>query len=1287
MLFPFSLEGAAQTWLDKEPPNSITTWNDLVSKFVNHFFPPSKTTNLRNAIMIFQQRFGETFAEVWDQFKDLLNKCLHHGFSPLHQIDTFYNSLSQADQDSLNSAAGVQTSRNKPQVESASGSSAQDAHSSSLTKQVETLLALHRPVDSVQNGVNSVQNGCETCGGPHPYFECQATGGYTQDVYATSGTYNQGGNSYQPQGNRNLLSYRSNNYLGPPGFNQGNNQNQNNQGNYQGANQGNYQNYQNRNQNQNQNHNQNQYNQGSQNQGFNQNRGPNYNQGNNYYQNQGYNHNQPQSNVPSFEEMMNQHMKITEARMQQMQEYNNLKLQQLKNHNTNMENKMEQMQKVLMERPQGGLSSNPVPNPREDRKAITTRSGATLAGPSVPPPLSSSKEVDREPETITDQVLTESTTSDPPLVVQPFPASTKLPYAHVSSLVIPEPNPHQPSIPYPSRLNKEKLQGKADIQIHSFLQMFKKIHFNISFAEALAHMPKFTKMVKDLLTNKEKLLEMANTPLNENCSAVILKKLPEKLGDTGRFLIPCDFYGLESCMALADLGASINLMPLSVWKTLSLPDLSTTRMTLELATQTVAYPAGIAEDVFVQVGKFTFPADFVVVDYEVDPRVPLILGRPFLRTAHALVDVHGEKLTLRVGDEELVFNVESTSKYPRKHGDESIHKIDILDITYDSIPSGIDNGIYDSEGDILFLEELLNEDPTPNIPPIPHPVCLINETEKIKSSIDVPPDLELKDLPPHLEYVYLEGTSKLLVIIVKDLKREEKEQLLKVLKSHKRAIAWKISDIRGIDPNFCTHKILMEDDFKPAVQHQRRVNPKIHEVIKAEVIKLLDARLIYPISDSPWDKTTFTCTYGTFAYRQMPFGLCNAPGMFQRCMVAIFHNMIEKTMEVFMDDFSVFGDSFSSCLSHLDNMLKRCEDTNLVLNWEKCHFMVKEGIVLGHKISKSIIEVDRAKVDVISKLPPPTMVKGIRSFLGHAGFYRRFIKDFSKIAQPMTHLLEKDTLFFFSSECQSSFEILKKKLTEDPILVSPDWDLRFELMCDASDYVVGAVLGKRKDKYFRPIHYASKTLLDAQINYTVTEKELLAVILLLQEFTIEIRDKKEAENLAADHLSRLENPYQGDRVGIEINDNFPYESLNMISLNPDNEPSWFSDIANYLVGNVLVKGMSSQHKKKFFKDIQHYFWDDPYLFWICADQIIQRCVDGQEAMDILQAFHNGPTGGHQGPNYTAKKVFDSGFFWPTIYRDAHDFVTHCDSCQRQGKISQRDEMHQNPVQICEIFDV
>nr|GEW78446.1 reverse transcriptase domain-containing protein [Tanacetum cinerariifolium] len=214
------------------------------------------------------------------------------------------------------------------------------------------------------------------------------------------------------------------------------------------------------------------------------------------------------------------------------------------------------------------------------------------------------------------------------------------------------------------------------------------------------------------------------------------------------------------------------------------------------------------------------------------------------------------------------------------------------------------------------------------------------------------------------------------------------------------------------------------------------------------------------------EKTTFTCPYGTFAYKRMSFGLCNAPGTFQRCMMAIFHDMIERTMEVFMDDFSVFGNSFSQCLTNLENMLKRCEDTKLALNWEKCHFMVIEGIVLGHKISKKGIEVDKAKIKVISKLPHPTTVKRIRSFLGHAGFYRRFIKDFSKISRSMTHLLEKNSPFIFSNECIQAFRTLKDKLTEAPILIAPNWDQPFELMCDASDFAVGAVLGQRIEKHF-----------------------------------------------------------------------------------------------------------------------------------------------------------------------------------------------------------------------------
>ncbi|GKD68493.1 reverse transcriptase domain-containing protein [Tanacetum coccineum] len=318
-----------------------------------------------------------------------------------------------------------------------------------------------------------------------------------------------------------------------------------------------------------------------------------------------------------------------------------------------------------------------------------------------------------------------------------------------------------------------------------------------------------------------------------------------------------------------------------------------------------------------------------------------------------------------------------------------------------------------------------------------------------------------------------------------------------------------------------------------------------------------------PIDPQDQEKTTFTCPYGTFAYRRMPFGLCNAPGTFQRCIMAIFHDMIEKTMEAFMDDFMVFGDSFDSCLSNLEKILKRCEDTNLVLNWEKCHFMCREGIVLGHKISKSGIEVDRAKVDVFAKLPHLTTVKGVRSFLGLAGFYRRFIKDFSKIARPMTHLLEKETPFVFFKDCIDAFHIFKKKLTEAPILVVPDWNLPFELMCDASDFAIGT------------------------------------------------------KNLAANHLSRLDNPHKDVLENKDINENFPLETLGVIS---SGSTPWFADYVNFHAMNFIIKGMSSQQKKKFFKDVKHYFWDMAKKLLISSKLVMKDPPGAIMGIDFMGPF-------------------------------------------------------------------
>ncbi|GJT08202.1 reverse transcriptase domain-containing protein [Tanacetum coccineum] len=321
-----------------------------------------------------------------------------------------------------------------------------------------------------------------------------------------------------------------------------------------------------------------------------------------------------------------------------------------------------------------------------------------------------------------------------------------------------------------------------------------------------------------------------------------------------------------------------------------------------------------------------------------------------------------------------------------------------------------------------------------------------------------------------------------------------------------------------------------------------------------------------PIAPEDQEKTTFTCPYGTFAYRRMPFGLCNAPATFQRCLTAIFHDMVEDFMEVFMDDFSVFGNSFDCCLANLDRKLARCEETNLVLNWGKCHFMVKEGIVLGHKIFGAGIKVDRAKIDMIAKLPYPTNVKGVRSFLGHAGFYRRFIKDFSRISKPMTQLLMKDAKFNFSDDCKKAFNILKEKLTTTPIIISPDWNEPFELMCDASDFAVGALLGQRIDGKFKPIYYAIKTLNNAQEHYTTTEKELLEVVFSFDKFrqylvlskTVVYTEHSALKYLFSKEdvkprLIRLENPDLGTFAEEEIIDEFPDEHLMILKAELNND--------------------------------------------------------------------------------------------------------------------------------------
>nr|GEV09518.1 hypothetical protein [Tanacetum cinerariifolium] len=410
----------------------------------------------------------------------------------------------------------------------------------------------------------------------------------------------------------------------------------------------------------------------------------------------------------------------------------------------------------------GTLPSNTIPNPNGEMKAVTTRSGLAYEGLSIPTNSSFEKVVEQETEETTDK-------------------------------------------------EKPNCQGNTN-QMEMFFQIFHDLYFDISFADALLLMPKFASTIKSLLTNKDKLFELAKVPLNENCSAMLLKKLPEKLGDPDKFLIPCDFPGMDVCHALADLGASINLMPLSIWKKLSLPELTPTRMTLELADRSITRPKGVDEDVFVKVGNFHFLTDFVVVDFKADPRVPLILGRSFLRTCCALIDVYEEEITLWVNDESITFNLNQTMRYSSTYDDNSVNRIDVIDIACEEYAQDVLDFKYKSksgnptlvsnlslsketksefckepivksssptltplekEGDILYLEKLLNDDPS-QLPSMDFKQ--VDET-KAKSSIEEPPELELKELPSHLEYAFLDETDKLPVIIAKDLKDDEKSSL------------------------------------------------------------------------------------------------------------------------------------------------------------------------------------------------------------------------------------------------------------------------------------------------------------------------------------------------------------------------------------------------------------------------------------------------------------------------------------------------------------------------------
>nr|GEV10208.1 reverse transcriptase domain-containing protein [Tanacetum cinerariifolium] len=1121
-LFPHSLTHHATAW------NSINTFEQMAKMFLGKYFPPSMMTKLRKEITNFRQRPDESLFEAWGHYKLLIDRCPNHNMLPATQIDTFYNGLTLRHRDTINATAGGtfmkrgleecydlvenMTTHHNDWDTSAQRTIVGNTQKLYVAGAYQVLKAEMAEINKnlikvfqIKQQVKAVTHSFETYGGPHSYNDCPVTVGQTQNVYPAR-AYNQGGptipttssppkvvereiemtkDTVPPTNNgrtkdvqppvvqveiqipnsepvvspvvapveapvsapkpnlKPLIPYPSR-LLDQKLCDKANDQKEKL---FQ------------------------------------------------IFQDLNFHISFADALIlmpklgPTIRSLLINKEKLFELPRTPLNEHCSMVLlkklsrkagrprqishpvrdlidvykreltlrvgnksitfnlnQTLRysaNYDAELINQIDM--NTTSSLGSGTLPGNTITNPKEDLKGITTHNGTAYQGPMIPTTSSSLPQVvERETKVTKDSVppTNNGSTKDvqPPVVQIETPILNSEPvFAPIIELVValvsaPKPN-QKPSILYPSRLHDQKLRDKSNDQKENFFQIFQDLNFNISFVDALILMPNPT------------------------------QKVARKLGDPGKFLIPCDFLGMDECLTLADLDASINLMPLSVWNKLSLHELSPMCMTLELADRWISRPVGVAEDVFVKVGTFHFLADFVVVDFDVD---------------------------LREYSQEV---------------------LDFFDLIMSGNPT-------------LYYDPIVSTSSPTLTPFVELKIC---EDKNEKSSIDEPPEVELKDLPPHLEYAFLEGGDKLPVIIAKDFSDEEKIALI---------------------------TILIDGDFEPAVQHQRRVNPKIHDVIKKEDLKLLDAGLIYPISNSPlvspvhclqkkggftvveneeneliltrlvmgWrvcidynqEKTTFTFPYGTFAYRHMPFGLCNAPGTFQR------------------------------------------------------------------------IEVDKAKVNVIAKLPHPTTVKGIPSFLGHASFYRRFIKYFSKIARPMTRLLEKDTPFFFSKECVKAFQTLKRKLTEAPILIAPDWDLPFELMCDASDFSIGVVLGQRQEKYFRPIHYAIKTMTEAESNDTTTKKEMLVVVyafdkirsylimnksimytnhsalkylfakkdskarllywvLLIHEFKFKVIDTKGAENLAADHLSRLENPHQNVLDPKEINESFPLETLNMVS--------------------------------------------------------------------------------------------------------------------------------------------
>nr|KAJ0222679.1 hypothetical protein LSAT_V11C200054720 [Lactuca sativa] len=685
-------------------------------------------------------------------------------------------------------------------------------------------------------------------------------------------------------------------------------------------------------------------------------------------------------------------------------------------------------------------------------------------------------------------------------------------------------------------------------------------------------------------------------------------------------------------------------MPYSVYESLNFGPLSETGVIISLADKSSVFPRGVSEDVLVQVNQLVFPTDFYVIDLDekVSSKSALILlGRPFLKTARTKIDVYAGSLTMEFDGETISFNIYDAMRYPSDVS--SLYFVDVVEpITQELfelsngdmlemiLSKGFDYGRLAEQLKLYSLdpevEKLVNKMEMKKSTRLDDKQIELPPTHtKLSPSLGQPPELELKVLPQHLKYAYL-GKNKTV------------PQLLKVLKEHKEAMGWTIVDIKGLSPSTCMHRIVMEDECKPSRDAQRRLNPPMMEVVKKDILKLLDAGMIYPISDSKWVSPV---------------------------------QVVPKKTRIMV----------------VENNKGMMVPTRVQNGWRVC--------------------IDYRKLNASTRkdhFPLPFIEKMLERLAGKSHYccLDGFIKDFSKITRPMCQLLQKEVDFEFNETCKEAFGKLKELLTSAPIMQAPNWDLPFEIMCDASNYAIGAVLGQKNGRASHMIYYASRTLDNAQSNYSTMEKELLAIvfslekfqqyllgtkmrkkdakprlirwILLLQEFDLEIWDKSGCENLVADHLSRI----TSNETPLPLRDEFPDEHLFSLT----QSIPWYADIVNFLVTKRYPDTFTRAKKDKLKNDAKYY----PYLWKHCPDQIIRRCVPQQEHQSILQFCHEFAYGGHFGPSRTLRKVLECGLFWLTM-SDSYLFCKSCERCQMTGNILQKNEMPQNPILVCEKFDV